>query len=129
MCHVLINGVLAARRFLLRYLALPRPEFMRKQYIPSAVDAETKRFNSVEYLSFPWYVKPTIWRRWGPRSWVSRLAGRKVPGDDGNIYLPEGWTFPELGPSALKNKGIREMDEDRARMLKNGRGGCPFKLA
>ena len=125
--HVTINGLLAVRRLMLRHFALPRPEFLRKQYIPLAADSETRRFNSIEYLSFPWYVKPTMWRRWGPRSWISRLAGRKLPGDDGNIYLPDGWIFPELGPLALKNNGIKEMDEDRAQMLKGNRGGCPFK--
>ena len=127
--YITVNGALAARRLLLRHFALPRPDFMRKQYIPLAADPSTKRFNSVEYLSFPWYVKPTMSRRWGPRAWISRLAGRKLPGDDGNFYLPEGWIFPELGPSALKNKGIKEMDQERARMLKHDRGGCPFKLS
>ena len=101
---------------------------MRKQYIPLAPDDGTGRYNSVEYLSFPWYIKPTIWSRFGPRSWITRLVGRKLPGDDGNIYSPEGWTFSELGPRTLKNKGIEEMDQMRARMLKENRGGCPFRL-
>ena len=83
---------------------------MRKRYIPLTPDNSTGRYNSVEYLSFPWYVKPTAWRRWGPRSWITRLLGRKLPGDDNDGYLPEGWTFSELGPLALKNKGVEEMD-------------------
>lgn len=102
---------------------------MRKQYIPSAPNGETGRYNSVEYLSFPWYIKPTIWRRWGPKSWLTRLAGRKLPGDDGNIYMPEGWTYAELGPRVLRNKGTQEMDDNQAQMLKSNRGACPFRLA
>lgn len=58
---------------------------------------------------------------------MTRLLGRKLPGDDGNIYAPEGWTFPELGPKALRNKGVKQMDENRAQILAQNRGGCPFK--
>lgn len=127
--HHVVSAIFGARKLFLRHCALPRPEFMRKRYIPSHPDPKTGRFNSVEYLSFPWYIKPTFGRRWGPRSWITRLAGRKLPGDDGNKYAPEGWVFSELGPENKKNKGGTEMDEDRARLLRqSGRGGCPFTL-
>lgn len=125
----MVDGLLYARKLLLRYGALPRPEFMRKQYIPSSPDRNTGRYNSVEYLSYPWYIKPSWKRRWGPRSWLTRLVGRKLPGDDGNKYAPEGWTFAELGPQALKGKGTREMAEDQIRLVRQDRGGCPFRLA
>ena len=101
---------------------------MRKQYLPSGVDNETGRFNSVEYLSHPWYVKPSLKRRWGPRAWMTRLLGRKLPGDDGNKYEPQGYTFTEIGPQALKGKGIEEMGETRARLTHQRRGGCPFTV-
>lgn len=124
-----VNGVLGSRKLFLRYCALPRPGFLRKRYIPSNPDPANGRYNSVEYLSFPWYIKPTLNRRWGPRSWITRLVGRKLPGDDDNKYAPEGWTFSELGPENKKNKGMPEMDKDRVRLLnQSGRGGCPFAL-
>ncbi|KAF6227091.1 hypothetical protein HO133_008532 [Letharia lupina] len=126
--HTIINGVLGVRKLLLRYLALPRPEMMRKHYIPSGPDQSTGRYNAVEYLSYPWYVEPTFSTRWGPRSWITRLVGRKLPGDDGNKYLPEGWTHTEIGPKALRGKGIEYMDEDRKRLNSRKRGGCPFAL-
>lgn len=126
--HTIINGVLGVRKLLLRYLALPRPEMMRKHYIPSGPDQSTGRYNAVEYLSYPWYVEPNFSTRWGPRSWITRLVGRKLPGDDGNKYLPEGWTHTEIGPKALRGKGIEYMEEDRKRLNSRKRGGCPFAL-
>lgn len=122
----IIMGVLVVRRLLLRFFALPRPEFLRKQYIPSAPDKVTGRFNSIKYLCHPWYVKPTIGKRWGPTAWMLYLFGRKLPGDDGNKYAPEGWKFSEIGPQAFKGKGIGEMEATRSRLNKENRGGCPF---
>ena len=101
---------------------------MRKQYIPSGPDTQTGRYNSIEYLSHPWYVKPSFKWRWGPGAWVSRLLGRKLPGDDEDHYAPEGWIFPEVGPQFLKGKGIKEMNESRARIISQRRKGCPFVL-
>lgn len=125
----IINGLLYARQMFLHYLALPRPEFMRKQYIPLRSDPITGRYNSVEYLSHPWYVKPSFKRRWGPRAWVTRLVGRKLPGDDGNRYAPEGYKFTEIGPQSLKGKGLDQMEKTRLRLTTQNRGGCPFALA
>ena len=120
--------MLLARKLIVRYLALPRPAFMRKKYIPSNPDPNSDRYNALEYLSYPWYVRPTLARRWGPRSWLTRLTGRKLPGDDGNRYAPEGWTNMELGPEARKGKGTESMMKDRERLINQGRGGCPFHL-
>lgn len=127
--HSFVNGLLGVRKLLLCYCALPRPNFMRKQYIASGPDSKTGRYNSVEYLSYPWYIRPSFRRRWGPRVWLTRLVGRKLPGDDGNKYAPEGWTFSELGPQVLRSKGIKEMDSDHDRLASQDRGGCPFRLA
>ncbi len=129
MYNRMVNGLLDVRKLLLRYCALPRPEFMRKHYIPSGPDSRSGRYNSIEYLSYPWYIRPSFKRRWGPRAWLTRLVGRKLPGDDGNIYAPEGWTFTELGPQALRSKGIKEMRDDQKRLVEQNRGGCPFRLA
>ncbi|MCJ1276280.1 hypothetical protein MMC21_004085 [Puttea exsequens] len=126
---LLVNGLLDARKLGLRYLALPRPELRRKQYIPYSLDPKTGRYNSIEYLSFPWYVKPTWSSRWGAKAWRTRLVGRKLPGDDGNKYAPEGWSFTELGLYALKNKRIKEMHNDQIRINRQDRGNCPFRLA
>lgn len=118
--------MLSARKALLKYVSLPRPEFMRKRYIPSRPDSKTGRFNSIEYLSYPWYVKPTLKSRWAPKAWMTWVLRRKLPGDDGNKYAPEGYTFDEVGPSALKGKGRAEMEVTRSRLIQQRRGGCPF---
>lgn len=124
----MVNSMLRFRKLLLRYLALPRPEMLRKHYIPSGPDPSTGRYNAVEYLSYPWYVKPTLSKRWGPKSWITRLLRRKLPGDDGNKYLPGGWTPAEIGRKALSGMGIKSMDEDRKQLISRKRGGCPFAL-
>jgi hypothetical protein len=126
--HLSIYCVFGIRKLILRYLALPRPEILRKSYIPSAPDITTGRYNSVEYLSYPWYVKPTFKRRWGPRALVTRLLGHRLPGDDGNKYVPEGYLFEEIGPTALRGKGLKEMELTDAKLKDARRSGCPFTL-
>jgi len=116
-------ALLSVRRFALRYLFLPR--FVRNHYISPKSDANG-RYSAREYLSHPWYVQPTFERRWGLRAWASRLLRRKVPGDDGNKYLPEGYMVKELGPNSVVGKGQEFMDEDLIRIRELGGGSCPF---
>ena len=120
--------MLHVRKLLLKYAFLPRPEYMRKSYIPSAPDSTSGRYNSVEYLSYPWYVKPSFRSRWAPKAWVTWILRRKLPGDDGNKYAPEGYKFDEVGPRALKGKGQAEMESTRLRLIQQRRGGCPFSM-
>ena len=122
----LVDGFFLLRKYLLRYFFLPRPDFLRKDYLPGEPDNETGRYSAKAYLSHPWYVKPTFKRRWGLRAWITRLLGRKLPGDDGNRYAPEGYKILEVGPDFQKHKGAKEMQVDRDRMVASGRGGCPF---
>ncbi|MCJ1362835.1 hypothetical protein MMC16_001941 [Acarospora aff. strigata] len=103
--HVSLNSVFYMRKCFLRYLALPRPEFLRKKYIPSKPNPKTGRYNAVEYLSHPW---------------------RKLPGDDGNKYAPEGYAFADIGPKSFQGKGRAEMEETLIRLTEQKRGGCPF---
>jgi hypothetical protein len=120
-----IENFLLLRRLLLRHLALPRLEIQRKQYISFEKEANG-RYSSREYLSHPWYVKPTFKRRWGGRAWITWLLGRKLPGDDGNRYNPEGYLIPEVGPAKMAGSGKKEMQSDLERMQLNSPGGCPF---
>ena len=57
--HWGIEMVLQIRRLVMRHLMLPRPEFLRHQYITKAADKQTGRYHMYEYMSFPWYVKPS----------------------------------------------------------------------
>lgn len=110
----------------LRYLALPRPETLRYHWIEAALDRKDGRYSAFDYLAHPWYVKPTLTRRWGPGAWITRLFGYTLPGDDGDKYSPNGYAFAEIGPQALSGKGRKEMDEIRTRLARGNRGGCPF---
>jgi hypothetical protein len=78
------------------------------------------------YRVHPWYVKPTLMSRWGLSAWGIWFRGGTLPGDQGQRYFPEGFLSSEVGPSALRGKGLQEMNETRQRLSQAGRGGCPF---
>ncbi|KAI2622359.1 hypothetical protein GGR54DRAFT_629910 [Hypoxylon sp. NC1633] len=119
-----IYSLIALRRFVLRYLTLPRFFELKRQYEP---DQQTGRITQrMPYGNFPFYIKPTLWNRWGPVAWAIWLYGGKLPGDDPQ-YMPEGYMFQELGPENRKDLGIEEMEND-IRRIKSSSGweGCPF---
>ena len=111
---------------MIRYLALPRPDALRNHWIQPVGDNRNAKYLLYDYLAHPWYIQPTLRRRWGPSAWLSRLLGYKVPGDDGDQYHPAGYTITDVGPQAFIGKGGKEMDETRARLGRADRGGCPF---
>lgn len=74
----------------------------------------------------PYYVRPTLLRRWGPEAWASRLQGLPVPGDEGGKYHPHGYTIPEVGPDSFAGKGAEKARETIARLQESRTGGCPF---
>lgn len=122
----MVNGIFNIRKLVIRYLALPRPGTLRNHWIEAGTDSRHGRYFLSDYLAHPWYVKPTLTRRWGPGAWITRLLGYKVPGDDGDKYYPQGYTFADIGPKSLSGKGTKETDEIRARLVCGNRGGCPF---
>lgn len=124
--HYIINWALGARKLFIRHLCLPRPDTSRNLWIEAGSDDRERHYVLFDYLVNPWYVRPTFRRRWGPGALVSRLFGYKIPGDDGDKYHPQGYTFSEVGPHALKSKGKQEMDRTRARLAGANHGGCPF---
>lgn len=124
--HNTINAILSFRKLLIRHLALPRPNILRNHWIEAGPDRRNGRYVLSDYLAHPWYVKPTLRRRWGPGAWITRLLGYNVPGDDGDRYYPQGYTVADVGPKALSGKGRKEMDETRATLVSGNRGGCPF---
>ena len=128
LCQSIINNIMMIRRWCIRHLFFPRFEFQRKKYVADDADPVTGRYSSQEYLSHPWYVKPTFKRRWGTKAWLTRLLGRKLPGDDGNRYAPEGYKLEEVGPTATRGKGGKEMSQDQEQLFASNRGRCPFHL-
>ncbi|KAL8992059.1 MAG: hypothetical protein Q9169_007404 [Polycauliona sp. 2 TL-2023] len=106
--HNVVNAILFIRKLVIRHFTLPRPNSWRKLWIEAGKDDRNGRLFLYDYLAHPW------------------LFGYSVPGDDGNRYHPQGYTFAEIGPQALSGKGTIQMDETRARLVRAERGGCPF---
>ena len=118
-----IQGILSFRRLVLRHLALPRAGFMRKKYI-SKTPGKNGRYSAIEYVLDPWYVVPTFGKRWGLQGWVFWLISRKLPGDGGKQYAPEGYLIKDLGPKWSQGKGLNSDELERLRSI--DRGVCPF---
>lgn len=60
------------------------------------------------YLKEPWYVPDTFWSRWGLEAFFTRLAGGKLPGDDGMTWMPKGFLMEDIGPQKTMGKGLAE---------------------
>ena len=76
--------------------------------------------------NYPFYLKPTLWNRWGPKAWVIWLAGGKLPGNDAEEFMPRGYSFSTIGPKKREHKGKAEMELNVDDLLHSTRGGCPF---
>ena len=123
--RILLNGFLVTRKCLLRYLALPRPQFMVDRLVNDHADANGRR-HFTRYDTLPYYVMPTFLNRWGPGALASRLRGVPVPGDEG--FYPEGFKTSDAGPSAFSGKGRLEAERTMERLAKERTGGCPFVI-
>lgn len=117
--------MLYVRKMFLRYIALPRLEYFKYRLVSDKMDSKG-RIECLKYEAEPFYVRPTLMNRFGPTSWISRLLGVPVPGDDGDRYFPEGFFVPEVGPSAFRGKGAGSFEANKTRLRKERTGGCPF---
>ncbi|KAL2872009.1 uncharacterized protein BJX67DRAFT_341256 [Aspergillus lucknowensis] len=117
--------ILSARRFAMRYLALPRPYILRHTTFTEH-QTENEQIFMTQWDGAPYYVKPTIWNRWGPAAWYTWALGRPLPGDEGDKYYPNGYRIAEVGPKHFEGKG-RQFQKDAVDHLRISRtGGCPF---
>ena len=127
----LVNGALTLRKYGLRYLALPRPSFLRVRQVRDEPDPQGRRTLKL-YDNFPYYVKPTLMNRWGPGAWVSWVMGRPLPGDEG--FMPEGFLTDDVGPKMFEQKGRRaeewerEAGASKERLRRFRTGGCPLNV-
>ena len=120
MAFVTLAG-LQLRKFILRHLTLPR--FKPHIRVTRQPDANG-RYHRLTWAAQPWYVKPTLTNRWRWQAWKEWFAGRPLPGDDG--VEPQGYTHEDVGPKMFKGKGLDEFKCEKDRLMKMGRGGCPF---
>ncbi|KAI1474490.1 hypothetical protein F4774DRAFT_326176 [Daldinia eschscholtzii] len=119
-----VYSLLVIRRFVLRHLALPRFFEFKRLRDP---DPKTGRMTQwVPYGNYPFYTQPTIWNRWGPVAWAKWLYGGKLPGDNPEEYMPQGYLFTDIGPKSRMGLGIEEMENDVERIKASKWAGCPF---
>ncbi|KAJ5832670.1 hypothetical protein N7474_000981 [Penicillium riverlandense] len=102
----IFSSLLTIRKLFLRYLAPPRPDFLRYSSFTEKAD-ENNRFFLTQWEAAPYYVKPTFWNRWGPVAWLTWMLGRPLPGDEGDKYYPRGYTIQDIGPKYFEGKGGR----------------------
>ncbi|KAK0659986.1 Mycophenolic acid synthesis protein B [Lasiodiplodia hormozganensis] len=121
-----IDVAFKIRAFLLRNLALPRPHFLRSQRMSDEPNKDG-RYYQLSYDVDPWYVEATFANRWAAKSWLKWMAGKPYPGSAG--FKSEGYVLAEIGPKNLEGKGTEYVTEAKERLLKQGRGGCPFAVA
>ncbi|OJJ63493.1 hypothetical protein ASPSYDRAFT_83555 [Aspergillus sydowii CBS 593.65] len=117
--------VLSARRFVMRYLALPRPYFLRHTTFTERQSVNERIFIT-QWDGAPYYVKPTIWNRWGPAAWYTWALGRPLPGDEGDKYYPDGYYIADVGPTKFEGKGRKNQLEGEEALKVSRTGGCPF---
>ncbi|EPS40676.1 hypothetical protein H072_5474 [Dactylellina haptotyla CBS 200.50] len=99
-----IVGVGRARKFITRYLMLPRPSFMRESRYPKLANKLTGRYNTVKWTAHPWYAGKTFRNRWGDVGFATRFLGGAVPGDDNDKYHSQGYRINEIGPMPLESR-------------------------
>ncbi|KAB8273230.1 hypothetical protein BDV30DRAFT_249088 [Aspergillus minisclerotigenes] len=123
----LVAGLVAIRKCILRYLSLPRPDFMAVKVLEAEPDPTTGRYAIKEWLDNPWYVKPTLLNRWGPKSWAVRLFGTgNVPTKNGP-FRDEGYDIKAIGPQIMENKGQADVEAIAENFRKREiPAGCPF---
>ncbi|KAF7589609.1 hypothetical protein BBP40_004023 [Aspergillus hancockii] len=121
----LFSTLLSIRWFAMRYLALPRPYCLRYTSFTEQPD-ENGRIFLTKWEAAPYYVKPTIWDRWGPMAWLTWAMGRPLPGDEGDKYYPRGYYTPDVGPKYFEGKGRASLEEYMEELKSSRTGQCPF---
>ncbi|KAJ5728822.1 uncharacterized protein N7483_003330 [Penicillium malachiteum] len=117
--------LLTTRKLFIRYLMLPRPQFLKVNNISQQPD-EHNKFYLTSWEAAPYYVKPTFWNRWGPTAWLTWALGRPVPGDEGDKYYPSGYHIQDIGPKFFEGKGQKAIEETMKELEITRTGKCPF---
>ena len=120
-----VHALLRTRRWVLRYLALPRPEWMRVRFVSEEKTREG-RYHAMKYDALPFYVEGTVWNRFGPGAWLGWLLGIPLPGSQGGKYSPEGYRINEVGPSP--SMGREYWEEMKKSVEEVGRRTCPMEV-
>lgn len=120
-----LNTILWTRKFILRYLCLPRRDTSKELWFSQSADPRTGRFHAVHYIDRPWYIEPTFTNRWNVVSWFLWFIGGAIPSKDKPENRPEGYRIPDLGPENMEGKGTDEMNVTRSLLAEQVKR-CPF---
>ncbi|GIC89790.1 uncharacterized protein Aud_006218 [Aspergillus udagawae] len=126
---IVLGLVRNLRKLVLRYLALPRPSFLAVKLVHDKPNPETNLYNFERKGLQPWYIRPTLWSKWGPGALLIRIFGGRMPGSGGDRYLPQGYNLMTIGPEPQKGKGLEEMSLDMEVIKARGVATCPFSQA
>jgi hypothetical protein len=121
----LVRVIATARRFILRYLALPRGPARAVRVLDDKPDPKTGLYTIDLWIAHPWYVQSTFKNRWGLKAIFARLFGDGgVPGDG---YGAAGYDLRTIGPAAQEKRGLEETEAIYAELAQRDyAGGCPF---
>jgi len=122
--RVVASVAVTTRKWVIRYLCLPRFEWFRVKYVSDEMDPKTGKYHTVSYNAHPYYVSPTLLSRWSPGAVIKRLLGGVAPGDEGDKYIPDGYDISRLGPDNMVGKGEAEMARNMEVLA--DRRGCPM---
>lgn len=121
------KGVVAVRKFILRYLSLPRPDCMAVRVLNNSPDPSTGLYTVNFWIAHPWYVKPTSKHRWGLKALLVRLFGSGAVPTRNGPYRDSGYDLRTIGPAAQEKRGQDEMEAIFASLKEmNFASGCPF---
>ncbi|KAJ6781785.1 hypothetical protein PWT90_10249 [Aphanocladium album] len=124
--NALVNGLMFLRKSVIRYLTLPR--LFKVDYL-SDPDPQTGRVHNLQYLKEPWYMRVSLWARWGPEALLTWATGGQIPGDGGKEMLPEGFLFTDLGPRPKMGKGVEETQRwEHVVRTTVSASACPFGM-
>ncbi|KAG2414548.1 hypothetical protein HFD88_003739 [Aspergillus terreus] len=126
---LMLSLIRNSRKVILRYLALPRPSFLAVKLVHDTPNPATQLYNFERMGLQPWYIRPTIWSKWGPAALLVRVFGGKMPGSRGDRYQPQGYDLLTIGPEPQKGKGLEEMNLDIEVIKARGVATCPFSQA
>ncbi|KAI1658972.1 hypothetical protein F4813DRAFT_355277 [Daldinia decipiens] len=129
--RICVKTILTSRKLALLYLSLPRPDFLTIQPTrvmdskvsypqdnsPDGVLKQQSRTILTSYVAAPYYVKPTIWNRWGPGAWWWWCLGHPLPAQNDQHFIPEGYLIPEIGPRQGKTATAQAREEQAVRAL------------
>jgi hypothetical protein len=121
------GGILSVRKFILRYLSLPRPDSKRVRVLSESPDPSTGLYTWNLWIEHPWYIKPSFSHRWGPKALVVRLFGNGAIPTEKGAYRESGYDLRTIGPTAQETRGQDEMEAIFQSLKRtNYAAGCPF---